>query len=220
MRLFRCMAVPVFAAAVLPITLSPIETAVAQEEEQVAPALLERMAQEKAARKACKVQICRAFQKPSTGQIKCDVTKTLLRQDILKRVVGGSYAWGYGHTQCRFKLAIDAAPLSQALKQDGGTVSVPQHTLTCDVDDRDPAKGRAFTVKVSVTPQVTFGKGKATAASISPVRTEGSSLASAAITSIIAVDKVTGLVSKAIAAEVNEFIYTKCSDEGVAVAAN
>jgi len=52
---------------------------------------------------------------------------------------------------------------------------------------------------------------------LEPVKTEGSSLASAAVSSLMAVDKVSGAVSRAAASEINEFLYTKCKEDGVEV---
>lgn len=219
MRKFQSLVSPQFAVVIVTCAGVSVQPAVAQESDRVPATLIKRMADEKAARKACKIEICSAFKSPTAGKINCDVTKTWLRHDILERVVGGSYAWGYGHAQCHFKLSIDADPLSPALTQKTGKISMQRHTLVCDIQNKDPAKGKAFSIKLSVTPEVSFSDGKATSASLGSVETEGSNIAAAAVTSIMTVDKVSGLVSSAVAKEVNEFLYTKCPEEGVEVAA-
>ena len=74
-------------------------------------------------------------------------------------------------------------------------MSPPEHTFICDVEDKEPAKGKAFSVKVMVTPAVTFDDGNAKSVAFEPVKTEGSTVASAAVASLITVDKVSGFVA-------------------------
>jgi hypothetical protein len=185
---------------------------------EVAPEIVARMAKEKEARRACKVDICTAFAKPDAGApIACDVTKTWTQQDITTRIVGGSYVWRYGHTQCTVKLALDRALIAKAMKEMKTTVSFPEHTFVCNVDDADPSKGRAFSVTATITPAIAFENGQAKSVTLEPVKIEGSSVASAAVTSLIAVDKVSGLVSRAAAAEINTFLFEKCKEDGVEI---
>ena len=184
----------------------------------VPPELAARMAAEKDARRACKIDICKAIAAPSQGApITCSVTKTWLKEEILNRVVGGSYVWGYGHMQCSLSLNLDRAELGKMTTEAAAKLSFPQHKLNCNVEDADPAKGTAFSVNVALTPVVTTEKGEAKSVELQPVKTEGSTLASAAVTSLIAVDKVSGLVSRAAAGEINTFIYDKCGADGVAI---
>jgi hypothetical protein len=187
-------------------------------EEAVDPKIVERMAKEKEARRACKLDICKAFAEPGAGApIECDVTKTWLRDEILNRIVGGSYVWGYGHVQCTVKLKLDRAQIASFAGGAEAKAAFAEQVATCNVDDKDQTKGTAFTVKLSAAPVATFAKGDVTAVSVDGLKTEGSSVAAAAVTSIIAVDKVSGLVSKAAAAELNEFIYEKCKADGITV---
>jgi hypothetical protein len=180
------------------------------QQSEVAPEIVARMAKEKEARRACKVEICTAFAKPDAGApIACDVTKTWTQQDITTRIVGGSYVWRYGQTQCTVKLALDRALIAKAMREVKTTVSFPEHTFICNVDDADPSKGRAFSVNATITPVITFENGQAKSVTLEPVKTEGSSVASAAVTSLIAVDKVSGLVSRAAVGEINAFLFEK-----------
>jgi len=184
----------------------------------VAPEIVERMAKEKEARKACKVEICTAFAKPGAGgPITCEVTKTWTRPEITGKVVGGSYVWQYGHTQCTVKLSLDRSLIAQAIAEAKVTVKFPEHTFVCNVDDKDPTKGKAFTVTLRFTPAVTFENGEAKSVALEPVKTEGSAVASAAATSLMAVDKVSGVVSRAATGEINDFLYSKCKDDGVEI---
>jgi hypothetical protein len=185
---------------------------------EVAPEIVERMAKEKEARRACKIEICTAFAKPSDGTpIACEVTKTWTKSDITSKVVGGSYIWQYGHTQCTVKSSLDKKLITTAMSNGSTSVKFPDHTFICNVDDKEPSKGKAFTVTLSFTPTVSFEKGHAKSVTLDPVKTDGSSIASAAVSSLMAVEKVSGIVSRAATTEINEFLYTKCKEEGVEV---
>ncbi len=184
----------------------------------VAPEIEQRMAKEKEDRRLCKIEICRAFAQPAAGApITCQVTKTWTQPEIVSKVVGGTYLWQYGHTQCTVKLALDRAPIAEAMADGSHLVKFPQHTFDCNVDDKDTAKGKAFTVSLSFTPVISFEKGQAKSVTLDAVKAEGSSLASAAVSSLMAVDKASGVVSRAATTEINEFLYARCKEDGVAV---
>jgi len=205
----------VAAVAILPFAAM----AALSQQADVPPALAARMAKEKEGRRACKVEICSAFAKPTSGApITCDVTKTWLRQDITAKILGGSYVWHYGHMQCSVGVHLDRNAIKNAATQTKTTVSFPQHAFTCLVDDKDPAKGEAFKVKVTVAPVVTFENGQAKSVAFGPVKTEGSRMASAAVTSIMAVDKASGFISRTAASEINNFLFEHCKEEGIEIA--
>jgi len=201
------------------LTLSLTTAEAAAQQQDIAPELVARMAQEKQARRACKVEICTAFAKPAPGApITCDVTQTLTQQEIVARILGGSYVWGYGHVQCKVKVSLDRSLIAKVMTEAKTIMSPPEHAFICDVEDKEPAKGKAFSVKVMVTPAVTFEDGNAKSVAYEPVKTEGSTVASAAVASLVTVDKVSGFVSRAAVAEINKFLYEKCKEEGVEIA--
>lgn len=181
--------------------------------------LAERIAAEKEARKACKIEICKAFAAATTGDdIKCAITKTWLRSDILARLVGGSYVWQYGHTQCSVNIHLKRAPLHKAIAEKKASVAIGDHTMKCDVTKKDSHSALAFSTEVKLSPTIEFADGKASNMAFGDVTTKGSTLASAAVSSALALDGVSGLVSSAATKEVNEFLYTKCPDDGVTIA--
>ena len=185
----------------------------------VPPEIVARMAKEKEARHECKVEICTAFAKPAPGAaITCEVTKTWTQQEIMQRLMGGSYAWRYGHTQCSLKLALDRGLIAKATMEAKAAVSFAEHSLICNVDDKDPTKGKAFSVSVMITPAVAFENGQAKSVTLEPVKTEGSTVASAVVTSLMALEKVSGVVNRAATAEINDFMFGKCKVEGVEIA--
>ena len=184
-----------------------------------ADALEDRMAKEKSDRKACKVDICKAFAAPTAdGEIACNVTKTFLREDIVRKITAGDYVWGYGHARCSTDIKLSRAMLGKALSDGEPKVTLAPHQLKCSVSDKDPAKGEAFTVTVGFAPTVTFKGGLAKSVNLGEVTSEGSSVASAAISAILALDKISGYVSSAATKEVNVFLFDKCKSDGVEIA--
>lgn len=213
MRILQSIAMP------LTLVLCTAAFGVAEaQQSQISPEVAARLAKEKDARRACKLEICNAFAKPATGPIACEFTKTWTQREVLERVVGGSYVWGYGFIQCTMKVNMDRAAAAKAMSEPSYTLALSEHTMTCDVEDKDPAKGVAFTIKASITPVVTFEKGEAKSAKIDPIKTEGSTVASAAAKSMVAVDKLSGVISKAVVSEVNGFLFEKCKEDGVEIA--
>jgi hypothetical protein len=205
--------------AAVAVVLLPAASTLAQKAD-LAPEFVARMAKEKEARRACKVEICTAFAKPGAGApITCEATKTWPQSEITAKIVGGSYIWRYGHMQCSVKLSLDRGLIAKAATEAKTTVSFPEHAFVCNVDDKDPAKGQAFTVSVKITPVVAFEGGQAKSVQLEPVKTEGSTLASAAVTSIMTVDKASGFVSRSAAAEINSFLYERCKEDGVEIIA-
>jgi hypothetical protein len=97
-------------------------------------------------------------------------------------------------------------------------MTLPEHAFICNVEDKDPTKGQAFSVKIMVTPSVTFEDRNAKSLALGQVKTEGSTVASAAVASLVTVDKVSGVVSRAAVSEFNKFLFEKCKDEGVEIA--
>ena len=85
------------------------------------------------------------------------------------------------------------------------------------LQDKDSARGRAFSVKVMVTPTVTFEERQAKSASLGAVKTEGSTLALAVVASLMTFDKASGVLSRAVVAEINKFLFERCKDEGVEI---
>jgi hypothetical protein len=190
----------------------------AQSADGVPPEHAARMTKEKEARRACKIEICNGFAKPVTGApIMCDVTKTWTKDEVINRVVGGSYVWGYGHVQCSLKVNLDRTALAKAMTEPKAEFALPPYKVSCNVEDKDPTKGIAFPVTVSFTPTLIFEKGAATTIKVDDVKTEGSALATAAVTSAMGVEKVSGVVGRALAAELNDLIYSKCKDDGVEI---
>lgn len=203
---------------VLSAFVSGTQPTIAQSESGVSPEIAARMEKEKVARRACKLEVCNAFAKPASGApISCDVTKTWTKDEIIGRLAGASFVWGYGHVQCSVKISLDRSTLAKAVTEPKTQLLLSSHAVSCNVDDKDASKGTAFPVVVSFTPAFEFANGEATTVKLDAVKAEGSAVASAAVSSVMTVDNVTGIVGRAVAAEINNFIYSSCKDEGIEI---
>jgi hypothetical protein len=112
-------------------------------------------------------------------------------------------------------VSLDRGLIAKAMTEPKGIITLPEHTLICDVDDKDYAKGKAFSVKAMVTPAVTFEEGRAKSAALEGVKAEGSTIALVAVASLMTFDKASGVLSRALVAEINKFLFERCKDEGV-----
>jgi hypothetical protein len=110
------------------------------------------------------------------------------------------------------KLALDRERIAKAAKEAKTTLTLPEHTFISNVDDSDSTKGKTFSVSVSVTPAIVFESGKAKSLTLDPVKTEGSTVASAAVASLMARPRV-----RAAVAEINSFLFKLCKEEGVEI---
>jgi hypothetical protein len=214
----------VFARSLVAIALVAIAYAAAggsAAAEDVPAALKERMDREKEARRACKVTLCNAFATPSSdgSEITCDVTKTWLAADIQKRFLGDRLSWPWGHAQCKAGIAIDRNQIATVMTHDTGTLKLKKHDIACTLDHKDPTKGVAYTVKLSIEPTVQFEKGKAVKLSMGWADIEAPALAKGAIWSATKLDQAFSVMSSGIRKEINEFIYSKCAEEGIKIEA-
>jgi hypothetical protein len=85
------------------------------------------------------------------------------------------------------------------------------------VDDKDAVKGLAFSMSVMITSAIGFENGQAKSVALEPIKTEGSAVASAAVASLMTVEKVSGFVSRAAAAEINNFLFDHCKADGIEI---
>jgi len=209
---FVACAVALTLAASFPATA---ETAPAA----VAPELAARIAKEKEDRKACKIEICRAFAEAKGGApITCSVTKTWLGSDIQSGYLGDKLTWPWGHAQCSAQIELDRNAIAEVASKPNGTLKLKKHDITCKLDNKDPSQGSAYDLKLSIEPVVTFEKGRATKAELHWGTIEAPLLAKTAIWSATAVDANFSVIANGVVKDINAFLGTKCKEEGIDIA--
>ncbi|ADP69754.1 hypothetical protein Rvan_0472 [Rhodomicrobium vannielii ATCC 17100] len=186
----------------------------------IAPELAERMAKEKEDRKTCKLEICKAFAEAKSGApISCNVTKTWLGSDIQAGYLGDKLTWPWGHALCSAHIDLDRDAIAEVASKPSGTLKLKKHDITCKLDNKNPAEGSAYDVKLSIEPVVTFENGRATKAELNWGTIEAPLLAKTAIWSATAVDANFSVIANGVVKEINAFLGVKCKEEGFNIAA-
>jgi len=190
-----------------PLALAPIDAAA-----EVDAALMERMAQEKAGRHACKVAICDAARnrKAEGPDIACSIIKTWTVGDLKEGVLKGRLDWPWGHAQCKADIRLDRKLLAQVLTADRLEVKLAKHAVACTLDQKDGA-GK-YSISFAITPAVTFAGGKAIRATLNWSDIEGSALAKGAVWSAATLDNNIGVFEAATLETINAFFSDKCDE--------
>ncbi|MBI1384065.1 MAG: hypothetical protein GC150_04050 [Rhizobiales bacterium] len=203
------------AAIVYALSLSSGGTAsiaATQEEEIELPAeLVEMLAAEKAARKACKIDICTIIYHPARAgdDIACEVVKTMPKPHLDRIIKASQISWPWGHASCKTNLAFSRAALADALTKPNYEFQLGAHTVTCSVL-RD--EGEPYEIKVTVDPLVTFENGRAKKAEIRFGDIEAPAVAKSVIWPAAKLDNTFGVFSGQVVDIVNSFIEKKCEE--------
>lgn len=166
--------------------------------------------QERETRRQCAVAACSTLRnkRPDSGALTCSVRKTW-RKEVLNKIMSkGKVSWPWGNARCTGELKIDRAVLVQAMGGPEFEAKFDKHELLCEFDlEKDK-----YTVKMQLTPVVTFKDGKAVKASMNWGDIEAPTLAKTALWPITAADNKLGVFQGMIVDDINEFIDTKCNE--------
>jgi len=191
-------------------------SAAAAQTPAVPPELEARIAKEKEDRKACKIEICKAFATPSEdAPITCTVTKTWLASEIQAGFLRDRLTWPWGHAQCTATIELDRKAIKEAALQPTATIKLKKHNISCKLDSKDPKGGTAYDLKLSIEPTVTFQGGKAVKAEMGWGSIEAPILAKSAIWSATAVDANFSVISSGVVHQINNFLGEKCKEVGI-----
>lgn len=189
--------------------LVPTSFALAQD---LSTELIERIAKEKADRRACKIAICAAahLKKAEGNDIACSVVRTWTTQELKDQILKGRLDWPWGHAQCRADIRLERKLLSQVLA--GGAVEgkIEKHSVACTLDQAD-GKDK-YEIKFSIAPTVKFEGGKATKATLNWSDIDGAVLAKSAVWSTAALDNNLGILEGATVEAINTFFGEKCDE--------
>lgn len=184
----------------------------------VNPELAARMAKEKEDRKACKIEICKAFAQPAAGApITCAVIKTWLESEIAAGFLGGKVGWPWGNAQCSAAIELDRTAIADAASKPSATIKLKKHDITCKLGHKDPKEGTAYDLKLSIEPTVTFEGGKATKAEMNWSSIEAPILAKSAIWTATAADANFSIIANGVVTQINNFLTDKCKEVGVEI---
>ncbi len=185
------------------------------------PKVQERLAAEKEARKACKAEICKALAADNAGSgvISCDTTKTWLDSEIGARILRGKISWPLGNAKCSTHIEIDRGDLVKLASSPEATVKLKPHTIKCIVDKKDGHEDEkdAYTLKISLAPEVTFKNGKAYSVKLNWSDIDAPTLLQGAIWSATTLDSAFNIMSSSAVAQIDDFMFDRCKEVGVEI---
>jgi hypothetical protein len=165
---------------------------------------------ERETRRQCAIAACSTLRnkRPATGDLTCSVRKTWRKETLNKIMNKGKVSWPWGNARCAGELKIDRAVLVQAMSGPEFEAKFDKHELKCELDlEKDK-----YTVKLQLTPKVTFKDGKAVKATMNWGDIEAPTLAKTALWSLTAADNQIGVLQGTIVEDINEFIGGKCDE--------
>lgn len=165
---------------------------------------------EKEGRKACKVEVCRAFHsKAANGDIACHVVKSWRKEQLVKLVSKLKVTWPYNGVHCATDLSVERGDLVKAMTEPKVEITFQKHTVTCTVADEKKGDKQ---FKFELTPKVQFENGKAISAHANWGKIEAPTLIKSALWTATAADNTVNLLSGTIVDEVNDFITKRCDE--------
>jgi hypothetical protein len=165
---------------------------------------------EKESRKACKIEICKAFHaKKASGEIACHVIASWRKERIAKLVSKLKVNWPFDGVHCATDLSVDRADLVKAMTEPKVEIKFQKHTVTCSIASE---KTGAKEFKFELTPKVKFENGKAVEAHANWGKIEAPTLIKSAMWTATAADNTVNLLSGTIVDEVNKFISKRCDE--------
>jgi hypothetical protein len=165
---------------------------------------------EKESRKACKIEICRAFHsKKASGEIACHVVASWRKERIAKLVSKLKVSWPFDGVHCATDLSVNRDDLVKAMTEPKVEIKFQKHTVTCSIASE---KSGAKEFKFELTPKVKFENGKAIEAHANWGKIEAPTLIKSAMWTATAADNTVNLLSGTIVDEVNKFISKRCDE--------
>jgi hypothetical protein len=166
---------------------------------------------EKAGRRACKVDICKALRAKDTssGDIACHVIKSWRKEQMVKFVGKLKVKWPYEGVHCATDLSVKRGDLVRAMTEPKVEIEFEKHAVTCTIAN---GKDGPTEFKFELTPTVKFENGKATAAHANWGKIEAPALIKSALWTATAADNTVNLLSGTIVDSVNDFVTTRCDE--------
>jgi hypothetical protein len=174
--------------------------------------LTEAEKKEKAARHACKVEICSAFRnkRAAGADITCPILKTWRTEDLQEVMAKGKLSWPWGPARCTSDIRLPRQMLIAAVTQPKYEADIGAHKVSCEVDRAK--EGDKYTLAFEIKPRVTFENGKATKAKLGWGKVEGSSAAKGALWTATSVDNTFNVLQGSVVEQINAFLGPKCDE--------
>lgn len=204
-------AVLAMAGLAIPAWAGDTASTPAAEEKTGDPVLDALLAQEKEARKACKIEICSILwgKKADGSDVSCHVIKTWPKADLDKMVQKAKVSWPWGHTHCQADIKLSRAELVAAMTAPDHVVDMASQDITCTIDRTD---GDPYSFKIALSPKISFKDGKAVSAELRWGALEAPTVAKAVLWPATALDNQLNVLSGEMVDMVNQFVEKKCAE--------
>ena len=194
-------------AALAALILTP-SVALAQ---AVDPELEQRIAQEKADRRDCKLRVCdAALKKRAAGEdVTCKVVRTWRAKEI-EDALKESIAWPFGNAQCNADIDLPRLALANVLAKGEFEAAIPKHRIDCALDQKN-GKGK-YSISFTIRPVIKFKDGMAVKATMNWADIQGSAVARGAAWSTAKLDNYFGIFEGIIIKAINDFFGPHCDE--------
>ena len=173
--------------------------------------LEQRIAQEKADRRDCKLRVCdAALNKRAAGEdITCKVVRTWRAKDI-EETLKESIAWPFGNAQCSADIDLPRKALANVFANGEFEAAIPKHRIDCDLDQKN-GKGK-YSISFTIRPVIKFKDGMAVKATMNWADIQGSAVARGAAWSTAKLDNYFGIFERIIVKAINDFFGPHCDE--------
>lgn len=165
---------------------------------------------EKAAREACKIEICDVLEtrEPQGPNVACDIAWTWHESEIVD-ALGGRIDWPWGKLVCRSQVRLGRSPLAEAMSEPRYEAVAETQTVRCSLHHQD---GKPYVVELALAPVVTFKNGKATGASVNWGRVTAPSAIYPLLYAATSLDNSTNILGPEVVRQVNKFARKDCAE--------
>ena len=175
-------------------------------------AMTELLVKEKAARKACKIEVCSILRgkKAEGPDIACHIVKSWPKEDLSDLIKLTQIEWPWGPAHCTLELSMKREMLVKAMTEPKYDAVFSEHEVACDIE-RGAGKDN-YAIKVKFTPKISFEAGKPTEGSIAWGKAEAPLLAQSVIWPATAADNQLNALGGKIVKGMEDFMTTKCDE--------
>jgi hypothetical protein len=165
---------------------------------------------EKAAREACKIEICDVLEtrEPRGPNVACDIAWTWHETEIVD-ALGGRIDWPWGKLVCQSQVRLGRTPLAGAMSEPRYKAVAETQTVRCSLHHQD---GKPYVVELALAPVVTFKSGKATGATVNWGRVTAPSAIYPLLYAATSLDNSTNILGPEVVRQVNKFAREDCAE--------
>ncbi len=156
----------------------------------------------------CSRDLCEMLRMPfkQGGPLRCEVGRTLYKEQIDKAMRRRSLMWPLGDARCTVTLDIERGIITRAMTQDRYTLKLPKQPAACDVE----YKGAKYPVTLAIAPEIEFSGGRATSVRLGVQDIQANVLLKAAIWSAAKLEDRVGVFQADFVSGVNTYIGSMC----------